>query len=151
VSCANCALSGALSEEVKDWYEFAASGTVTCDNLRAGVIADNDDVFDVIVIGMGPPGWLWQSARCGAVLLRPSPRSAWPAGECEYYACLPSKALLRPVGLAPEVDRMPGLELRGPIDPAAVLPRQSQQTVVASCPRSCRRAPGRCWSAASTR
>src|SRR5262249_47559052 len=44
----------------------------------------------------------------------------------EYFACIPSKALLRPVGLAAEVSRLPGLELRGPIDTAAVLARRDE-------------------------
>ena len=44
-------------------------------------------------------------------------------GECSYYACMPSKALLRPVELAREAQRVPGLEV-GPIDVAAVLARR---------------------------
>ncbi len=44
-------------------------------------------------------------------------------GECSFYACMPSKALLRPVELAREVERVPGLEI-GPIDVAAVLARR---------------------------
>lgn len=47
-------------------------------------------------------------------------------GECNYYGCIPSKALLRPVELAAEVYRMPGLALRGPIDTAAVVARRDK-------------------------
>ena len=46
-------------------------------------------------------------------------------GECSFYACMPSKALLRPVELAHEVERVPGLEI-GPIDVAAVLARRDE-------------------------
>jgi len=44
-------------------------------------------------------------------------------GECSFFACMPSKALLRPVELAREVARVPGLEL-APIDVEAVLRRR---------------------------
>jgi dihydrolipoamide dehydrogenase len=47
-------------------------------------------------------------------------------GECNYYACVPSKALLWPMELAAWVSRMPGLELSGPIDAAAVLARRDE-------------------------
>jgi pyruvate/2-oxoglutarate dehydrogenase complex dihydrolipoamide dehydrogenase (E3) component len=47
-------------------------------------------------------------------------------GECQHYGCIPSKALLWPMELAAEVSRMPGLELRGPIDPAPVLARRDR-------------------------
>ena len=36
-------------------------------------------------------------------------------GECSYWACMPSKALLRPVELAAAAARLPGLEV-GPVD-----------------------------------
>ncbi|MFC7642818.1 dihydrolipoyl dehydrogenase family protein [Streptosporangium lutulentum] len=46
-------------------------------------------------------------------------------GECSYWACIPSKALLRPVDLMGEVSRVPGLTL-GPIDSGAVLARRDE-------------------------
>ena len=46
-------------------------------------------------------------------------------GECSFYACMPSKALLRPVEIEREVRRIPGLEI-GPIDVAAVLARRDE-------------------------
>ena len=46
-------------------------------------------------------------------------------GDCSYYACMPSKALLRPVELANEVERVAGLDL-SPIDTAAVLARRDE-------------------------
>src|SRR4051794_35403120 len=46
-------------------------------------------------------------------------------GECSSYACMPSKALLRPVDLQREVRRIPGLAV-GPIDVAAVLARRDE-------------------------
>ncbi|WP_345409713.1 FAD-dependent oxidoreductase [Nonomuraea salmonea] len=47
-------------------------------------------------------------------------------GECNYYGCVPSKAMLWPMEIAADVSRMPGLELGGPIDAAAVLDRREE-------------------------
>lgn len=84
----------------------------------------SDDVVDVIVMGAGPVG-LSAAARVvrdgltAAVVER-----RLVGGECNYYGCIPSKALLWPMELAQAVGRMPGLELGGPIDPVAVLARR---------------------------
>jgi dihydrolipoamide dehydrogenase len=79
--------------------------------------------FDVVVIGAGVAGEvvagrLGQNGLSVAIV-----EDRLVGGECSYYACMPSKALLRPVELAREVARVPGLEL-GPIDAAAVLRRR---------------------------
>ena len=79
--------------------------------------------FDVVVIGAGvagevAAGRLGQNGLSVAIV-----EDRLVGGECSYYACMPSKALLRPVELAREVARVPGLEI-GPIDVAAVLSRR---------------------------
>jgi dihydrolipoamide dehydrogenase len=49
-------------------------------------------------------------------------------GECSYFACMPSKALLRPGELLAEVRRVPGVAeaVRGEIDVAAALARRDE-------------------------
>ena len=79
--------------------------------------------FDVVVIGAGvggevAAGRLGENGLSVAIV-----EDRLVGGECSFYACMPSKALLRPVELAREVARVPGLEL-GPIDVAAVLRRR---------------------------
>ena len=76
--------------------------------------------FDVVVIGAGvggevAAGRLGENGLSVAIL-----EDRLVGGECSFYACMPSKALLRPVELAREAARVPGLEL-GPINVAAVL------------------------------
>jgi dihydrolipoamide dehydrogenase len=44
-------------------------------------------------------------------------------GECSFYACMPSKALLRPQELVREAGRVPGVTATG-LDPDAVLARR---------------------------
>jgi dihydrolipoamide dehydrogenase len=89
--------------------------------LEAGVAEE----FDVIVIGGGPAGEnvVDRAVRGGLTAAVVEQRLA--GGECSYWACIPSKALLRPVDLAGEVARVPGLSL-GPIDVAAVLARRDE-------------------------
>ncbi len=79
--------------------------------------------FDVIVIGAGvagevAAGRLGENGVSVAVV-----EDRLVGGECSYYACMPSKALLRPVELAREVARVPGLSI-GPIDVPTVLARR---------------------------
>ncbi|MDX6628157.1 MAG: hypothetical protein QOH00_403 [Gaiellales bacterium] len=81
--------------------------------------------FDVVVIGAGAAGEvtagrLGQNGVSVAVV-----EQGLVGGDCSYYACMPSKALLRPVELANEVRRVPGLEI-APIDAAAVLARRDE-------------------------
>jgi len=89
-------------------------------------MADGDGVFDVIVIGSGPVG---ESAAERAVrggLTAAVVERRLVGGECNYYGCIPSKALLWPMELAAAVRRMPGLELRGPVDAGAVTARRDE-------------------------
>ncbi|SEG98283.1 dihydrolipoamide dehydrogenase [Nonomuraea solani] len=83
------------------------------------------DDFDVIVIGAGPAGEnvVDRAVRGGLTAAIVEERLA--GGECSYWACVPSKALLRPIDLAGEVSRVPGLSL-GPIDVAAVLAHRDE-------------------------
>jgi len=49
-------------------------------------------------------------------------------GECSYYACMPSKALLRPGELLAEARRVPGVSaaVSGELDPRAALERRDE-------------------------
>ena len=84
----------------------------------------SDDVFDVIVIGAGPVGDTVARRAVQGGLTAVVVERRWVGGECNYYGCIPSKALLWPMELAAAVSRMPGLKLDGPIDAAAVMARR---------------------------
>ena len=85
--------------------------------------------FDVIVIGAGPVGEVLagrigeRGERTVAIVER-----ELIGGECSYYACMPSKALLRPAELLAETARVPGVAeaVTGELDVAAVLARRDQ-------------------------
>lgn len=79
------------------------------------------EVFDVIVVGAGPAGENVAGRVADAGLSAVIVERELAGGECSYWACIPSKALLRPVDLAGEVGRVPGLRLDGPIETEAVL------------------------------
>ena len=81
--------------------------------------------FDVVVIGAGVAGEV-----CAGRLAERGQRVAvvedrLVGGECSFYACMPSKALLRPVELLNEAQRVPGLVV-GELDARAVLKRRDE-------------------------
>ncbi|MEU4246808.1 NAD(P)/FAD-dependent oxidoreductase [Amycolatopsis sp. NPDC026612] len=80
--------------------------------------------FDVVVIGAGPVGEVAaeRAARGGLkVALVEHERFG---GECSYWACIPSKALLRPGNLLAAAKRVPGIPVGDRLDPAAVFARR---------------------------
>jgi dihydrolipoamide dehydrogenase len=86
------------------------------------------EAFDVIVIGTGPAGEavagdLAAQGRSVAVV-----EAALVGGECAFYACMPSKALLRPAEVLAEASRVPGAAeaITGPLDVAATLARRDE-------------------------
>ncbi|HUZ44881.1 MAG TPA: NAD(P)/FAD-dependent oxidoreductase [Acidimicrobiales bacterium] len=89
------------------------------------------DSWDVIVIGAGPPGenaadYAGRDGLTTALVER-----ELVGGECSYWACMPSKALLRPAELLGAARAMPGLkEAVGPLalDVASVLDRRDSFT-----------------------
>jgi len=81
--------------------------------------------FDVVVIGAGPAGEVAAGRLAQAGLEVALVEEHLVGGECSYYACMPSKALLRPGELLTEIRRVPGLRVEG-LDVAAVLARRDE-------------------------
>ncbi|MGN6868170.1 MAG: dihydrolipoyl dehydrogenase family protein [Solirubrobacteraceae bacterium] len=89
------------------------------------------DTWDVVVIGGGPAGEnVAQYAIQGSDRTAAIVEAELLGGECSYWACMPSKALLRPVEMLDGAQAMPGLSamLSGKLDLAAVLERRDSFT-----------------------
>ncbi|HEX3958499.1 MAG TPA: NAD(P)/FAD-dependent oxidoreductase [Trebonia sp.] len=79
--------------------------------------------FDVIVIGAGPTGENAAGRAVRGGLTAAIVESELVGGECSYWACMPSKAMLRPVVAAAEAGRVRGVTGTA-LQPAEVLARR---------------------------
>lgn len=83
------------------------------------------ETWDVIVIGAGPAG-----ENAADYAIRGSDRSAavveseLVGGECSYWACIPSKALLRPLDVVGAAQHLPGVQDPVRVDREALLQRR---------------------------
>lgn len=84
--------------------------------------------YDAVVLGAGPAG-----ETCAGRLAR----AGWKValiereligGECSFYACMPSKALLRPADVLAEAKRIPGLPIDqdAELEPGPILARRDE-------------------------
>ncbi|MEV0663155.1 dihydrolipoyl dehydrogenase family protein [Actinomadura luteofluorescens] len=88
------------------------------------------DEFDVVVVGAGPTGEnLAERAHAGGLSVAVV-ESELVGGECSYWACMPSKALLRPAAALTDARRLAGAReaVTGPLDAEAVLRRRDDFT-----------------------
>ncbi|MEU3859546.1 NAD(P)/FAD-dependent oxidoreductase [Streptomyces sp. NPDC028722] len=84
--------------------------------------------YDVVVLGGGPVGENVADRTRAAGLTTAVVESELLGGECSYWACMPSKALLRPVIAYADARRLAGLRqaVRGPLDTPAVLAHRDE-------------------------
>ncbi|MFJ7219825.1 dihydrolipoyl dehydrogenase family protein [Amycolatopsis sp. NPDC098790] len=80
--------------------------------------------FDVVVIGAGPVGEVAAERAARGGLKVALVEHELFGGECSYWACIPSKALLRPGNLLAAAKRIPGVPVGDRLDPAAVFARR---------------------------
>lgn len=91
--------------------------------------AVKNSAYDVVVIGAGPVGENVADRTRAAGLSTAVVESELVGGECSYWACMPSKALLRPVVARADARKVPGLggAVQGPLDADAVLAYRDEE------------------------
>jgi pyruvate/2-oxoglutarate dehydrogenase complex dihydrolipoamide dehydrogenase (E3) component len=90
------------------------------------MVSSND--FDVVILGAGPIGQNAAERARAADLRVAVVERELVGGECSYWACVPSKALLRPVLALSDARRVDGAReaITGSIDPAGVFGRRNR-------------------------
>jgi pyruvate/2-oxoglutarate dehydrogenase complex dihydrolipoamide dehydrogenase (E3) component len=91
---------------------------------------ESDDVYeyDVIVMGAGPVGQTVAARVCAEGFTVAVVERELVGGECSYWGCIPSKALLRPVIALADARRVDGAReaVSAPINAAGVFDRRNR-------------------------
>jgi pyruvate/2-oxoglutarate dehydrogenase complex dihydrolipoamide dehydrogenase (E3) component len=90
----------------------------------------SDSLFDVIVLGAGPTGENVADRAVKGGLTAVIVESNLVGGECSYYACIPSKVLLRSSAALEAARRVEGAKqaITGPLNASAALARRTSFT-----------------------
>ncbi|MFJ2932003.1 dihydrolipoyl dehydrogenase family protein [Streptomyces sp. NPDC087219] len=92
------------------------------------VESEHEHEYDVVVLGAGPVGENVVDRVRAAGLSAAIVESELIGGECSYWACMPSKALLRPVIARSDARKVAGLRasVQGPLDAPEVFAHRNE-------------------------
>ena len=107
----------------------SSAGSDTSDGSNTGDGSEARETWDVVVVGGGPPGEnAAQYAIAGSDRTAVIVEAERVGGECSFWACMPSKALLRPVEVLAAARAVPGVPVGDTLDVDAVLARRDSFT-----------------------